>query len=102
MTAEYLEGRGRLRAGERHICSVRYELQPGLPGEAAFTETDGLLTLEGELDDVAEVQEVLAPYEELTLVLEAPLADGRRELSIRIEPYGGHRPDERLQFRVLA
>jgi hypothetical protein len=102
MTQEFLEGRGALRAGERHICSVRYELQLGSPGEAAFTETDGLLALEGDLEELALMQEALEPYDELTLVLEKPLADGRTELPIRIEPYGGHRPDERLQIRVLT
>lgn len=101
MTEEFLEGRGALRVGERHVCNVRYELQLARPGEATFTETDGLLMLEGDLEDVASVSEALEPYEELTLVLEGPLSDGRRELPIRIEPYGGHRPDERVQFRVL-
>lgn len=101
MGQAFLEGRGAIKAGNRHICHVSYELQVGAPGEDTFTETDGLLTLEGDLDDVAAAQEVLEPYEELTLVLEAPLADGRAELPIRIEPYAGHRPDERLQIRVL-
>jgi hypothetical protein len=101
MAPAFLEGRGQLRAGERHICDVSYELHVGEPEETAFTQTDGLLTLEAPLEEVAAIQEELEPYDEMTLVLAEPLADGRTELSIRIEPYAGHRPDERLQVRVL-
>jgi hypothetical protein len=101
MAEAFLDGHGKLRAGDREICEVRYELQVGAPGEQAFTETDGLLTLEGTLESIAAVREELEPYDELILVLDEPLADGRRALPIRIEPYAGHRPDERLQIRLL-
>ncbi|MFW5942174.1 MAG: hypothetical protein ACOCXI_10255 [Chloroflexota bacterium] len=41
------------------------------------------------------------PGEEVTLHLQAPLSDGRRRLRLIIEPYEGHRPDERYQVRVV-
>lgn len=101
MAEAFVEGHGTLRTGTREICNVAYALNLSDEAADSFTQTDGVLTLEGALEDIAAVQEELEPYDELTLVLEQPLPDGRGELRIRIEPYGGHRPDERLQIRVL-
>jgi hypothetical protein len=101
MAEAYVEGNGALRTGTREICQVAYALNLSAGDAESFTQTDGLLTLNGTPEDIAAVQEELEPYDELTLVLERPLPDGRAELRIRIEPYGGHRPDERLQIRVL-
>jgi hypothetical protein len=101
MAEAFVEGHGEIRAGARHICNVTYALNLGRDAEESFTHTDGLLTLDGTPESIATVQEELEPYDELTLMLEEPLPDGRTELLIRIEPYAGHRPDERLQIRVL-
>jgi hypothetical protein len=101
MAEAFVEGRGTLRTGMRHICNVTYALNLNDDSVQSFTQTDGVLTLEGTPENIAAVQDALPPYRELTLVLEQPLPDGRGELFIRIEPYGGHRPDERLQVRVL-
>lgn len=97
----FVEGRGELYTGSRHICNVAYALNLSDEAEADFTETDGVLTLEGTPESIAANQKELEPYDELRLVLAEPLADGRGELLIRIEPYGGHRPDERYQIRVI-
>lgn len=101
MAEAFVEGQGALHKGARRIAGVAYALN--LSGDAAadFTQTDGLLTLQGTPEEFAAVQGELEPYDELTLRLERPLPDGREELTIRIEPYAGHRPDERLQIRVL-
>jgi hypothetical protein len=101
MSEAFVEGRGEIRAGTHHICNVAYALNLGDDEEQTFTQTDGLITLDGTPQSIATVQEELEPYDELTLVLAEPLPNGRTELLIRIEPYGGHRPDERLQIRVL-
>ncbi|MDT8307797.1 MAG: hypothetical protein RRC07_17815 [Anaerolineae bacterium] len=101
MTKAFVEGRGELYAGPRHVCNVAYALNLSDDAEADFTQTDGVLTLEGTPESIAANQEELEPYDELRLVLAEPLPDGRAELPVRIEPYAGHRPDERLQIRVL-
>jgi hypothetical protein len=101
MTGISIEGRGAVRDGTRHICDVSYALTLHDQAEDAFTGTDGVLTLHGTPESIAASQEVLQPYDELTLVLEEPLPDGHGELPIRIEPYGGHRPDERYQISVI-
>lgn len=97
--AETLEGHGRLGRGDEILCQVAYQLQRPEGGDAAqFTLTDGVIEI-AEPED-SEVVFNLDPGEELTLHLEEPLKDGRETLTVVIEPYGGHRPDERYQVSI--
>jgi hypothetical protein len=97
---EAIRGRGEIRRknGEA-LCRVRYQLQPQpAEDERRFTLTDGIVEIEPQPDSDALVE--LQTGEELTLFVEEPLSDGRQSLTVVLEPYGGHRPDERYQVTV--
>ena len=99
---EGISGEGQLWHRGDYVCTVTYELSGlGDPEDApSFTLTDGVVeVVEEEAQDPA-VRARLETYEPLELVLAEPLADGRERLPIRIEPYQGHRPDERYQVRL--
>jgi hypothetical protein len=96
---EGIEGRGRLLRDGQTLCHVRYELQLQDAGDASrFTLTDGLIEIEEEPASGAAIE--IEPGRELTLALDHPLADGRETLTLIVEPYAGHRPDERYQVSV--
>ena len=96
--AEMISGRGGLGRGDKILCQVAYQLQRPEGDEERFTLTDGVIEIE-EPEDSAVVFN-LEPGQELTLHLEEPLKDGRDTLTVVIEPYGGHRPDERYQVSI--
>lgn len=98
---EGISGRGQLWYEGAYLCAVAYEIEGETgEGDAPFTFTDGVITVDKvEAQDPA-VRKHLEPYEQLELRLGAPLADGRKRLPIIIEPYAGHRPDERYQIRL--
>lgn len=105
---EGIEGIGEIRRDGELLCRVHYQLQrppasaAGAAGasdpENRFTLTDGLIEIEGELPDDQTFE--LEPGQELTLTLEKPLRDGRKTLTLIVEPYTGHRPDERYQVSI--
>lgn len=98
---EGISGRGELLYRGAYLCTVHYEIEGQVSEEGdTFTLTDGVLEVDEEEAQEPEVREQLEPYEPLELVLAEPLADGRERLPIRIEPYEGHRPDERYQIRI--
>ncbi|MFW6098003.1 MAG: hypothetical protein ACOC9Z_07995 [Chloroflexota bacterium] len=96
--AETISGRGRLGRGDEVLCRVTYQLQRPEGEEERFTLTDGVIEIEESTE--SDVVFDLEPGEELTLHLAEPLRDGRETLTVVIEPYGGHRPDERYQVRI--
>lgn len=97
--AERISGRGEIRRGETTVCQVTYQLNiPEGEGDEQFTLTDGVIEIELPDDDVTDLE----PNEEVTLHLEEPLSDGTDTVPLLIEPYEGHRPDERYQVRVVA
>ncbi len=96
--AETISGQGRLGRGGEILCRVTYQLQRPQGQDERFTLTDGVIEIE-EAED-SDVVFDLDPGEELTLHLEEPLEDGRETLTVVIEPYGGHRPDERYQVSI--
>ena len=95
-----LSGRGKIYHENEHLCSVHYELSL-TESEEQFALTDGLISIV-EPDEGPDVLNSLRPYESLILQLETPLPDGREQLPVQIEPYQGHRPDERYQIRVIG
>ncbi|MFW5942177.1 MAG: hypothetical protein ACOCXI_10275 [Chloroflexota bacterium] len=98
--AERISGRGEIRRGETTVCQVTYQLNiPAGEGEEQFTLTDGVV--EVELPEGSGAVTDLKPNEQVILHLEEPLSDGTDTLSLIIEPYEGHRPDERYQVRVV-
>lgn len=95
---EGIEGVGHITHDSEAKCRVRYQLQRHDSHESRFTLTDGLIEI---VDDQADDHFfALQPGQELTLTLAQPLADGRDTLSLTIEPYAGHRPDERYQVSI--
>lgn len=97
--AERISGRGEIRRGGTTVCQVTYQLNiPAGEGDEQFTLTDGVIEIELPDDDAVTN---LEPNEEVTLHLEEPLSDGTDTVPLIIEPYGGHRPDERYQVRVV-
>lgn len=98
MMAEMISGRGGLGRGGEVLCQVTYQLQRSEGDEERFTLTDGVIEIEEGED--SETVFNLEPGEELTLHLEEPLRDGRETVTVVIEPYGGHRPDERYQVSI--
>ncbi len=96
--AETISGRGGLGRRGKILCRVSYQLQRPQGDEERFTLTDGVIEIEESPD--SETVYNLDPGEELTLHLAEPLADGRDTLTVVIEPYGGHRPDERYQVSI--
>ena len=101
--ADGISGTGELRRAGSTVCTVHYQLRLAEDEMERFTLTDGVIEVvsvaEGTERDVADL---LEPFEPFTLRLEHPLADGRRELAILVEPYEGHRPDERYQVRLAG
>ena len=96
--ASGISGRGHLYRGDDYLCGVHYEINRA-DSEEEFALTDGLVQL-AEPEEGPDLLDSLEPYEPLTLLLETPLPDGREQLPVRIEPYQGHRPDERFQIRI--
>lgn len=98
---EGISGRGELWKEGAYLCTVHYEIDttPDDPADT-FTLTDGLLEVDEEEAQEPRVRAALEPHESFELLLAEPLADGRDRLSILIEPYEGHRPDERYQIRL--
>ncbi|HSM56316.1 MAG TPA: hypothetical protein VK879_09200 [Candidatus Sulfomarinibacteraceae bacterium] len=97
--AERISGKGEIRRGETTVCQVTYQLNLPEEGEAQFTLTDGVIEIE--LPEGSDAVTDLQPNEQVTLHLQAPLSDGTDTLPLIIEPYEGHRPDERYQVRVV-
>ncbi len=96
---ENMEGLGTIVRDGQTLCSVRYQLQRHEGSdETRFTLTDGIIEITEELpaDQVFDLE----PGQELTLKLAEPLQDGRASLTLVIEPYAGHRPDERYQVSI--
>ena len=96
---EGIEGHGEIRREGKVLCRVRYQLQRHEgPEEMRFTLTDGIVEIEQDAssDTVIDLQ----PGQELTLSLQEPLRDGRDTLTVVVEPYEGHRPDERYQVSI--
>lgn len=96
---EGIEGVGQIARDGAKLCRVRYQLQRHTGAdETRFTLTDGLIEI---VDDETDDHFFdLQPGQELTLSLAQPLADGRDTLTLIIEPYAGHRPDERYQVSI--
>lgn len=99
MEQETISGRGEIRREGSVVCEVTYQLT--LHDEAdenRFTLTDGII--EVQLPEGSDEVVDLEPNEEVTLHLEEALRDGRERLTLKIEPYEGHRPDERYQVQI--
>lgn len=96
---EGIEGHGEIRVGGQSLCRVRYQLQRHEGGEETrFTLTDGLIEIQDQPEGDETIE--LEAGQELMLMLEQPLRDGRETLTLVIEPYSGHRPDERYQVSI--
>lgn len=96
---EGIEGHGQIRMGGKTLCRVRYQLQRHEGSEETrFTLTDGLIEIEDQPEGDEAIE--LDAGQELTLHLEEPLRDGRETLTLIVEPYSGHRPDERYQVSI--
>ncbi|MDX1663713.1 MAG: hypothetical protein R3272_07965 [Candidatus Promineifilaceae bacterium] len=96
-----ITGTGELQKAGQTLCTVHYDLRLAEGETERFTLTDGLIQIESLAQGLeGDAVDYLEPFEPFTLRLEHPLADGRRELSILVEPYEGHRPDERYQVRL--
>jgi hypothetical protein len=97
--SERISGRGQIERQGDVVCQVTYQLTlHDEADEERFTLTDGIIEVEQPegSDEVIELE----PNEEVTLRLEEPLRDGRDILTLAIEPYEGHRPDERFQVQI--
>ena len=96
---EAIEGHGQIRLEDGTVCRVRYQLQRHEGGEETrFTLTDGLIEIEEKLEGDKAIE--LEAGQELALSLAQPLRDGRDSLTLVVEPYSGHRPDERYQVSI--
>ena len=98
-----ISGTGTLQRAGSTLCTVHYDLRLAADETERFTLTDGLIEIVRSAEGLeGDAVDYLEPYEPFTLHLEHPLDDGRQTLSILIEPYEGHRPDERYQVRLAG
>lgn len=96
---EAIEGHGQIRLEDGKVCRVRYQLQRHDGSEETrFTLTDGVIEIEEQPagDETIELE----AGQQLALSLAQPLRDGRESLTLIVEPYSGHRPDERYQVSI--
>ena len=96
---EVIKGSGEIRLEGQSTCRVTYqlELHEG-DDEHRFTLTDGVIEIEQPPGSETVID--LEPGQELILRLHQPLRDGRDHLTLVVEPYAGHRPDERYQVSI--
>ena len=96
---EAIKGSGEIRRQGEILCRVTYQLELHEGHEEhRFTLTNGVIEIEKPPGSEAVFD--LEPGAELTLHLQEPLSDGRDELTLVVEPYAGHRPDERYQVSI--
>jgi len=96
---EALKGSGEILRQGKVLCRVTYQLELYESDDKnRFTLTDGLIEIEHPPGTEATID--LEAGQEFTLRLQEPLRDGREELTLVVEPYAGHRPDERYQVSI--